>query len=362
MGGSIERLLVATRKGLFTVERPSGKWALSQAAFEGEEVSALLADSRDGAVYVALRRGLGSELQRSNNGGRIFESIGALDFPPELVNQPHGVCVLEAAGRDAAGELWAGTLSGALFHSVNRGENWQWVRGLWERPERERFRATGFAAPAAHTLLVDPRDSKQLLVAVSRGGVFVSADRGARFEPAGAGLGSELDRAELPDPHRLARCRSTPEVVWCQHERGVYRSTDGGKSFSLTAGASQSFGFAMAAHPHDPDTAWIVPARDPHQRVPFERKLSVYKTRDAGKTFESKTRGLPQEFAYDVVYRHALDVDDSGTLVAMGSTTGNLYLSADGGESFDVLSHNLPPIHAVRFSTLRVRSPTPIVW
>lgn len=364
MAGSIERLLVATRKGLFTVERPRGKWTLTDAAFEGEEVSSVLADARDGAVYAAIRSGRGSSLVRSNNGARSFEPVGALEIPTELAADAEllSVCVLEAAGRDKAGELWAGTLSGALFRSLDRGEHWNFVEALWRLPERQRFRATGFPAPALHSVSVDPRDSNHVLVAVSRGGVFATYDGGASFELVGAGLEAEARDGELPDPHRLARCRSSPDVIWCQHERGIFRSTDAGKTFASIAAASNAFGFAMAAHPYDADTAWFVPARDPHHRVPFDRTLAVEKTRDGGKTFEPRTRGLPQHFAYDVVYRHALDVDDSGTLVALGSTTGNLFLSADGGESFEVISHHLPPIQAVRFSTVRVRSPTPLVW
>jgi photosystem II stability/assembly factor-like uncharacterized protein len=362
MAGSIERLLVATQKGLFTVERPGGKWALRDAAFEGEEISAVLADARDGAVYAAIRRGPRSELVRSDNAARSFESLGSLEMPPdhakgaELLN----VCVLEAAGRDALGELWAGTLSGALFHSRDRGEHFDFVDALWQRPERLRFAATGFPAAALHSVSIDPRDSRHLLVAISRGGVFSTRDAGGSFEAA-SGLFS-AGGAELPDPRRLSRCRSNPDVVWCQHERGVYRSTDAGTTFAPVAGASEAFGFAIAAHPYDAETAWFVPVRDPHGRVQFDRTLAVYKTRDGGGSFERKTRGLPQQFAYDVVYRHALDVDESGTLLAMGSTTGNLYLSADGGESFEAISHHLPPIQALRFSTARVRSPTPIVW
>jgi hypothetical protein len=245
-----------------------------------------------------------------------------------------------------------------LFRSPDRGEHWEFVEALWARPERPRFRPSGWGAPALHSLLVDPRDSRRLLLAVSRGGVFATADGGESFERAGRGLPSP-DEATLPNPHRLARCRSNPDVVWCQHKRGVFRSTDAGESFVAVPAALEVFGFALAAHPHDGDTAWFVPSHAPNDPAPFERALVVCKTRDAGETAHRKTRGLPQRFAYDVVYRHALEVDDSGTLLAMGSSTGNLWVSDDGAESFQVVTCHLPPIYALCFARARLRSLMP---
>ncbi|HET9934641.1 MAG TPA: hypothetical protein VFQ35_28245, partial [Polyangiaceae bacterium] len=265
------------------------------------------------------------------------------------------VTALAVLGNEAPGELWAGTMPAGLFRSRDRGQSWEFNEALWQRPERPEFRASGWGGSALHSLLVDPRDALKLLVGISRGGVFSTEDGGKSFECQGLGLPSS-EGASLPNPHRLARCRSNPDVVWCQHKRGVFRSVDGGHTFVVAPGASELFGFALAAHPHDGETAWFVPSHPPSQPGPFERALSVCKTRDGGATVQRKIRGLPQHFAYDVVYRHALEVDDSGTLLAMGSSTGNLWMSDDGAESFQVVSHNLPPIHALCFARARLRS------
>lgn len=357
MAGSIERLLVATRKGLFTVERAPAGFEVSDVAFEGAEASMVTCDARNGDVYAALRRGAERVLARSRDGGRTYALVAMPEFPPGLEGEVSVelVTALVACGEDAPGELWAGTMPAGLFRSVDGGGSWEFAQALWARPERRAFRASGWGAPAVHSLLVEPRDSQQLLLGVSRGGVFWTGDAGASFQRYGAGLLAE-EGAELPNPHRLARCRSSPEVVWCQHKRGLFRSTDGGATFLPTSGAADVFGFALAAHPYDPGTAWFVPGHPPNWEGPFERSLAVCKTRDAGETVQRKIQGLPQRFAYDVVYRHALEVDDSGTLLAMGSSTGNLWVSDDGGESFQVVSHHLPPVNALCFARARLRS------
>jgi hypothetical protein len=169
----------------------------------------------------------------------------------------------------------------------------------------------------------------------------------------------QADDQNTQDPHRLAVCRANPDIVWVQHHNGVFRSEDGGANFvRLTTANPSAFGFAVAAHPHDPDVAWFVPAQKDDRRVPVGGKVVVMQTRDGGRSFEPKSKGLPDRFAYDLVYRHALDVDASGTQLAFGSTTGNLWISEDGGESFQTISQHLPPIYAVRFAAGRVVSPS----
>jgi hypothetical protein len=139
-------------------------------------------------------------------------------------------------------------------------------------------------------------------------------------------------------------------VFWAQHHNGVFRSTDGGMSFQeIKAVAPSKFGFAVAVHPQDANTAWFVPAVKDECRVPVDAELVVARTRDGGKSFSVLRKGLPQESAYDLVYRHGLDVDATGNRLAFGSTTGGLWLSEDQGDSWRCLSTHLPPIHCVRF-------------
>ncbi len=355
---SIERLLVATHKGLFTVERSSGKWDVVEVSFEGGDVSSVLADARDGSLYAAIHdRQTGHHLHRSDDAGRSFQEVAVPRYPAgELAL----VWALECGGPERPQRLWAGTIPGGLFRSDDRGESWTLMQALWDRGERRQWLAAGMSGPGIHSIAVDPRDADQLLIAISAGGVWRTRDAGASFAPVGAGLAAndaEAPGVDVLDVHRLALCRANPDVVWLQHRAGIFRSEDGAETFQRVPGAAPSvYGFTVAAHPHDPMTAWFVPTVSNERRMPVNRRLCVMQTRDGGRSFEPKSRGLPERFAYDLVYRHALDVDNSGTLLALGSTTGNLWLSEDGGESFLCVTHHLPPITAVRFATARVRS------
>ena len=156
--------------------------------------------------------------------------------------------------------------------------------------------------------------------------------------------------ANVQDPHRVVRRPAQPEVLWCQHHNGIWRSTDDALSWvEVTTAPVSNFGFAVAVHPRDPDTAWFVPAEADQRRVPIGAALVVNRSTDGGRSFSSLRQGLPQQDCYDLVYRHGLAVADDGRSLLMGSTTGGLWASLDGGDSWQTASLNLPPIAAVRF-------------
>lgn len=153
----------------------------------------------------------------------------------------------------------------------------------------------------------------------------------------------------IQDPHLIARCASQPDVLWSQHHNGVFRTTNDCANWeSVENTAVSKFGFAVAVHPKDGDTAWLVPAIKDEKRIPVDGKFVVTRTRDGGKSFDVLRRGLPQEYAYHLVFRHALDVDSTGTVLAMGSTTGGVWVSEDAGDSWLEISQHLPPVHAIR--------------
>jgi hypothetical protein len=155
---------------------------------------------------------------------------------------------------------------------------------------------------------------------------------------------------EVQDIHRLVQCAAAPDTMWVQHHNGVFRSTDGARSWrEVISIRPAKFGFAVAVHPHDPDTAWFVPGVKDECRVPVDARLVVARTRDGARSFDVLTEGLPQSHAYDLIYRHALAVDDTGTRLAMGSTTGHLWLSENGGDTWTLVAGHLPPISCVRF-------------
>ena len=154
----------------------------------------------------------------------------------------------------------------------------------------------------------------------------------------------------IQDPHLLVQCPANPDVLWVQHHNGIFRSGDGAASWAEISSVKPSaFGFPVAVHPRDADVAWFVPAVKDEKRYPMDGRVVVNRTRDGGRTFQTLTAGLPQTHAYDLVFRHAFDVDDTGDVLAFGSTTGSLWISENGGDSWQTVSSNLPPVYTVRF-------------
>lgn len=352
------RLLVATRKGLFICPPDGDGWSIPAPAFLGEPVSAVLHDPRDGALYAALRLGhFGVKLHRSEDGGASWTEIGVPALPKEKESdKPLDMIWTLAVGAEP-GVLWAGTLPAALFRSADRGASWELVRGLWDVPERASWMGGGYDDPGLHSIVIHPRDPRRMAIAISTGGVWLSGDGGGTWRLGGRGLRAEyMPPAQAFEPgvqdvHLLAACAAAPEVLWAQHHNGIFRSADGGENFvEVTAAAPSRFGFAVAAHPADPATAWFAPAVKDECRVPVEGRLLVTRTQDGGASLESLGEGLPAGGSYDLVYRHALLVDAAGTRLAMGSTTGNLWLGEDGGARWRLLSAHLPPIAALAFA------------
>ena len=363
-----DRIHVATRKGLFSLKRAGkGDWIIEHVSFVGDPVSVVLDDPRDKTLYAALNLGhFGIKLQRSEDGGKSWKQVEHPAFPQQpsdgldatkaapSVNQ---IWALEAGGEDQPGKLWAGTIPAALFVSDDRGDSWTLVQSLWDRPERSNWFGGGYDQPGIHSVCVDPRDSNNLVVAVSCGGVWVSENGGTSWEVRSRGMFAAYmppERREDPDiqdPHRVAQCAAHPDALWAQHHNGVFRSTDRAQQWHEVKEVRPStFGFAVAVHPADPETAWFVPAVKDECRVPADGKVVVARTRDGGKSFEVLRKGLPQEHAYDLVYRHAFDVDASGERLAMGSTTGGLWVSENAGDSWAAISTHLPPVYQVRFA------------
>ena len=351
-----DKLLVATRKGLLTLARKPDGWAIADTAFAGVPVTAALLDARDGAIFAALKHGhFGAKLHRSDDGGRSWSEIGTPAFPADAAGAPSvfQFWTLAAGGPNEPGRIWAGAIPAGLFRSDDRGATWQQVGALWNVPERERWFGGGYDDAGIHSISPDPRDPQRVLVAISCGGVWDSPDGGASWALRGEGLVAAYappdaahDRA-IQDPHRVARCAAAPDVMWMQHHNGIFRSTDAGATWTQLRPPGDDFGFAVAAHPRDPATAWFVPAIKDEMRMPRDGALAVSRTRDGGRTFETLRHGLPQRDAFDLVYRHGLDVDETGTRLAMGSTTGALWTSDDAGEAWSLVNAHLPPIYTV---------------
>ena len=360
------RLLVSTKKGLFTVDRAAAGWRVGRVAFLGENVTLAHADPRDGGWYAALNLGhFGVKLKFSPDGGETWEDRAAPAYPEGATvatgdGKPPAPATLKliwALEPGGPGVLWAGTAPGGLFRSADGGRSWELIRGLWDRPERSNWLGGGYDHPAIHSICRDPRDPRALRIAVSCGGVWATEDGGATWRLDGHGLFAEYmppDRRNDPaiqDVHMMVQCRSAPDCLWVQHHNGVFRSADGGRTWGhVPAAAPSGFGFGVAVHPRDPRTAWFAPAVKDERRVPVDGKLVVSRTRDGGETFEVLRAGLPQEHSYDLIYRHGLAVDETGDRLAIGSTTGGLWVSEDQGDRWAAVPARLPPVHAVRFA------------
>lgn len=355
-----DRLWVSTRKGLFRLGRKASGWTIDQVSFLAQPLSLTFPDARDGSVYAALNLGhFGVKLHRSDDAGANWTEVAvpaydkAEDGTGPSLNQ---IWALEAAGPEAKDGLWCGTLPGGLFFSGDRGQTWSLNRSLWDRPERQKWFGGGADQPGIHSVCVDPRNKQHVLVAISCGGVNRTEDGGKTWTSAADGMFAEYMPPEkqgdpdIQDPHRMVRCPGSPNHLWVQHHNGVFRTTDNSHRWEHVKGlAPSSFGFAVAVHPTKPDTAWFIPGIKDEKRIPVDGKLSVTRTRDGGRTCEQLRNGLPQEHCYDLVFRHALDIDATGEQLAFGSTTGHLWTTSNGGDQWSMLPHHLPPIYAVRF-------------
>lgn len=367
----MSRIFVATKKGLFTAEQGTGgRWAITKTAFLGDNLPMVLSDRRDGSAYVAIEHGhFGTKMHRSRDGGQTWEECAVPAYPPQPEGQEERdiwgrpipwklvkIWALEPGTPDQPGILWCGTIPGGLFRSNDSGSSWEMIRPLWDHPRRKEWVGGGADLPGIHSICVHPHDGQRVSVGVSCGGVWETRDGGTTWACRAEGMRADYMPPEkkyepnVQDVHRLVQCPTRPDYYWAQHHNGIFRSTDGSASWQDVTGIQPSvFGFAVAVHPRDPETAWFVPAIKDERRIPVDGQVVVARTRDGGKTSEVLRRGLPQEHAYDITYRHGLDVDGQGQSIAFGSTTGSLWVSNNQGDTWQCVSQHLPPIFAVRF-------------
>ncbi len=252
------------------------------------------------------------------------------------------------------GTLWAGCMPAGLFKSEDGGQSWTLNTALWQHPKRLGWFGGGNDYPGMHSVLVDPRNAQHITVAISCGGVWQTTDGGASWDLTADGMRADYlpaDSEQDPntqDPHRMVQCAAQPDVLWVQHHCGLYRSTNGAQSWNgIAAPKPSGFGFAVACDPVDPLRAWFVPAQADTHRYPLDGKMVVNRTDDGGATFKTFGTGLPQQDAYHLVYRHSLELAPDRKTLAMSSTTGGLWISADAGEQWVCVSKDLPPVAAL---------------
>jgi hypothetical protein len=260
---------------------------------------------------------------------------------------------LQPAGDDRPDTVFAGVEPAALFRSDDRGETFELVRGLWDHPHRPRWEPGG-GGLCLHTVLVDPGDPDRMWIAISTGGVYRTEDGGKSWQARNQGVRAVF----LPDKHpefgqcvhKIAPAGGNPDRLYLQNHWGLYRSDDAGDHWEdMANGVPSDFGFPMVAHPRDPGTAWIIPLDSDQFRCTPDGRARVYRTGDAGASWEALGDGLPERDAWLTVLRDGFGTDglDPAGLY-FGTRTGQLYASADEGGHWQTLAGWLPPVVCVK--------------
>lgn len=366
------RVLVGTRKGAFILESDGKrqKWAVSGPHFGGWEIYHLKASPADpNRLYASQSSSwFGQVLPRSSDGGKTWETMGN-KF--EYVGAPgthqwydgtprtwefKRVWHLEPSLTDPD-TVYAGVEDAALFRTTDGGQNWNELPGLRTHESGPRW-APGAGGMCLHTVLLDRANPGRIYIAISAAGVFRSDDDGGRWRPVNKGLHSQY----IPDPtaevghcvHRIAMHPARPEVLFMQKHWDVMRSDDAGESWQEISGnLPTDFGFVIDVHAHQPDTIYVIPIKSDSEHYPPDGKLRVYRSKSGGNEWEALTNGLPQQDCYVNVLRDALAVDaldDCG--VYFGTTGGQVYASADGGDHWAPIVRDLPAVLSVEVQTL----------
>jgi hypothetical protein len=352
---------IGTRKGLWIARSTDRQdWTLEGPHFLMSEVASVAVDTREGrsTVLAGVKSWhWGPTVQASTDGGRTWTESAdrALAFPTDTDTALERVWQLTPDPNDSD-VVWAGVEPHALFKSTDRGEHYELVRGLWDHPHRPTWEP-GFGGGAVHTILPEPGNPESLLVAMSTGGVYRSGDGGDTWAPSNPGIRAGfMPDNEFPEygqcVHKVARGQGEGEF-FAQNHNGVYRSHDNGASWdSIADGLPTDFGFTILAHPRKPGVVWVVPVADGGERIPPDAHLQVQRSDDAGATWRQQATGLP-DHSYTCVLRDAASLDSADPVgVYLGTRNGDVFASADEGESFQRIATQLPDVLVVRAAQL----------
>jgi BNR/Asp-box repeat protein len=387
------RVLVGTRKGAFILSSDGKrqKWDVAGPLFAGWEMYHLKGSRADAnRLYASQSSGwFGQVIQRSDDGGKTWQAPGG-----GVTTGPGGMPVGESnkfvydvsasSGKPLTTHQWydgtqhpwefkrvwhlepsltdpdtvyAGIEDAALFRSSDGGRSWQELPGLRGHSTGPHW-APGAGGMCLHTILIDPSNPKRIFVAISAAGAFRTDDGGQTWRPINRGLKSQ----GIPNPeaevghcvHRIALHRSRPNVLFMQKHWDVMRSDDAGDTWREVSGnLPTDFGFPIDVHAHEPETIYVVPITSDSYHYPVDGKLRVYRSRTGGNEWEALTKGLPQRDCYVNVLRDAMAVDTLDQCgIYFGTTGGQVYVSADSGDSWSAIVHDLPPVLSVEVQTL----------
>ncbi|MGD9960899.1 WD40/YVTN/BNR-like repeat-containing protein [Nocardioides sp.] len=356
-------LLVGTRKGLWIgrSEEARTDWTWTGPHFDMEEVYSAMIDTRGATPRLLVGSSsswLGPQVWRSDDLGESWQETpnGAVRFPEATDATLARIWQLTPGARPEI--VYAGTEPGAVFRSTDHGATFTLEQALWDHPHREQWQA-GFGGQAFHTVLPHPSDPDSVTVALSTGGVYRTTDGGASWEPRNHGIRAEFlpEGQQYPEfgqcVHKVARHSARPERLYLQNHGGVYRSDDeGGTWESIADGLPADFGFPMVVHPHEPDTIYVFPIQGGDKRYPPDAEARVWRSQDAGNTWEPLGEGLPDGF-FVAVMRDAMCADDHASPgLYFGARNGSVWGSADAGETWSLVVSDLPDVMVVRAASL----------
>ena len=362
-------VLIGTRKGAFFFfsDADRSNWEMSGPHWPGSDIFHVVYDDRStGRLFVVENNPIfGAQIHRSDDFGATWK-----DSTEEPSIGPNGGFSLNRIWQIACGPaqqpdvVYAGGEPAAIFKSEDSGETWKEIEGITTHPTRELWEA-GFGGMCLHSIVADPKSANNMWVGVSAAGVFATNDGGESWEPMNRGVRADFMGERFPEvgqcPHKMVSSRDGSQTLYQQNHCGVYRSDNGGEEWiDISDGLPSRFGMAMALHPHDADTVYVLPEDKVVGdelgggiRYVTDGKFRVYRSRNRGAGWESLLNGLPQRNAYLHAMRDGLATDAMDPCgVYAGTSTGQLYYSRDEGDSWDILADLLPPINSVETGIL----------
>ena len=353
-------ITIGTKKGLFVAEgkKSRGKFNLRGPFGKGVAVYSTLTDTRGRkpVIYASsCNPWFGMKLLRSNDLGKTFaETKSAPAFPKDDGRALANIWALEPLGGKS---ILAGVEPASLFRSDDGGDSWELVPGISNHPHARKWHP-GAGGLCLHTIIPD---GEHLHLGISTGGHYLSEDSGKTFEARNQGIGAGFNPDPYPEfgqcVHKIVGHSKAPGRFYLQNHGGdpekpgigVLRSDDHGRSWrSIASGLPSDFGFPIVAHPHDPDTVWVVPLEGMTRTCPGGQP-AVWRSENGGASWKKLSKGLPRKESFFTVLRDALDVDDYRTpALYLGTTTGQLWLGRDGGAKWECLFDSLPPINNVK--------------
>src|SRR6266849_5326094 len=352
-------LLVGTTKGAFILRSNArrSRWEVGGPYFHGHSVYAMAYDGRGSQhrIWASAQSYWGTLLRSSDDFGKSWTNPqqAPIRFPSDTGVSLKNIWQITLGRPEEPNVLYCGVEPAALFETRDAGETWSLLRGLFDHPHRPRW-MPGNGGLALHTILLDPADNQRMYVAISAGGVYRTSDGGCTCAAQNQGIRAMTMPDRYPEfgqcVHKIAMHPARPQRLFLQSHWGLYRSDNCAENWlDIANGVPSDFGFAMLAHPRNPDCVYIVPVESDEFRCACDGRLRVYRTRNGGASWEPLMRGLPQKGAYETVLRDGITVDSLDPVgIYFGTRSGQLYGSTDEGKTWKKILDGLPSVVCVK--------------